>query len=153
MSKKEEKALNLLFHSETYPGMVRKEASDIKLILWRNNTLGEYITWSFIETNECCILRRVIWKQRAEYNLNEPETFCADAIISKNMFTLLSDSFLKLNYDNIKVVGSKISIDGIEYGIIVQDKKFKWNDESLLSCYELSKLFKNTVTELETMFL
>jgi hypothetical protein len=69
------------------------------------------------------------------------------------MFTLLSDSFLKLNYDNIKVVGSKISIDGIEYGIIVQDKKFKWNDESLLSCYELSKLFKNTVTELETMFL
>jgi len=49
-----DKALNLLFHSEAYPGMIKKEASDIKLILWRNDTLDEYISWSFIESNECC---------------------------------------------------------------------------------------------------
>jgi len=90
-------------------------------------------------------LRRVIWKQRVAYNLNDPETFCADAIISKNMSIQLSNSFLKLMNDNIGVSKSEIFIDGIEYGIILNDKKLNWSNESQLDCLELSKLYKNTM--------
>lgn len=152
MNTKEDKALNLLFHSETYPGMIKKEASDIKLILWRNDTLDEYITWSFIESDKCCTVRRVIWKQRVAYNLNDPETFCADAIISKNISIQLSNSFLKLMDDNIGVSKSEIFIDGIEYGIILNDKKLNWSNELQPDCLELSILYRNTIAKLEMIF-
>lgn len=151
---KENKALNLLFHSVNYPGMAKKEAKNVKLILWRNNNLKEYATWTFIETGECCIVRRVIWKQRTDYNLNEPEIFCADAIISKDMLSRINNSFERLNLDKIIIAESmkKIIIDGIECGIIFKNKNLKWDNPSQPTFYELSDLHKNTINTLEMMY-
>src|SRR5687767_14256243 len=98
-----QKALHLLFHSEAYPGMEKKEASDVKLILLRNDSLGEYTTWSFIRSNGHYTVRRTIWKQRVAYHLSEPETFCREFIIPNDIAIPLVDSFIKLIDGNIDV--------------------------------------------------
>jgi hypothetical protein len=42
----DEKALYLLFHPEVYPGLVKKNMEDRKVLLWRNHLLGDFCSWS-----------------------------------------------------------------------------------------------------------
>lgn len=125
----ENRALHLLFHSETYPGLVKRKKTDVKFILWRNDTLGDYSSWTFFEVDGLCYVRQIVWKQHSTYKLQEPDTYGSESIISKEHLNSILQTI-----SNMTGIKRQLSIDGIGFGIIYQDQ--------CLECWDKTNLEK-----------
>ena len=147
-----QKAIQLLFHPESYPGMSTRNATDIKLLLWRNNSLGDYTSWTLIQAGDRCIVRRVVWNQRSTYHLNEPETYCADALIENmQMHDILISLHTCLDKNAINE-SNQLMIDGVLRGFIYQNIKREWSQITAVNNTEIDIWHKDTTDYLESLF-
>jgi len=149
---KKQKALDLLFHPESYPGMSIRAVSEIELLLWRNNSLGEYTAWALIQSGKDCLVRRIIWNQRSTYNLNEPEIYCADAITSIEEFNRILGT-LHDSLNNVTVnAPPTITVDGVWSGVLYQKRRIEWWGQPEDNLDELSQWHDNAVVHLDALF-
>lgn len=110
-------ALKLLFNPEDYPGLRVIYDKNIILQIWKNDSLGDFCTWTLYLEGTTYVLRSVIWKQRFEYKLIKPITYAADTIICSP----LSEELINLVQKTMSIQGAEIDnilmIDGIHWGI------------------------------------
>lgn len=150
-SKNEQKALQLLFQPENYPGLVKRKSSEMELLLWSNNSLGDFTSWSLFQAEPNYSCRRVRWNQRAPYRLLEPETHAVEIILPKKIVESILIKFSEISFITHES-SSGIMIDGIEYGVIRKDKKINWNSgREAIYFMQLIEWYNSTVDLLEEL--
>lgn len=143
-------AREILFHPEVYPGMIKRDSSELIFLIWRNDTLGDYITWSlFRSDNNKHYVRRVIWKQQTLYKLKEPHTFAAEYLITQELASYVIEGFLKLNFDDLYYESSNLTIDGIESGLKTASNSVSWQNTAP---QKLAEWYEDTLDEFEKLF-
>jgi hypothetical protein len=144
---REQRALNLLFHPELYPGMPKRESSKIKIFLWENNSLGEYTTWTIFDDEGRNFIRKVRWEQRAMYRLENPETYCSETVITQEVVDKIISSFLKIKIEmrdeNVKY---NLCIDGVKRGVIFQGYEVEWDSSSAQEVNAIGNWYNEVMT-------
>ncbi len=153
-SSRELQAFNLLFYPERYPGLVKREPDNIKFLLWHNNVLGDYTSWSLFVLDTQYYVRRICWKQYTPYKLATPQTYGAENIFSKEVSTSIIEKFSSFELDNFKNKSKipLISIDSSEFGILANPYKIHWMNEPPQELVELASWHKNTIAQFEALF-
>ncbi|MBS0288133.1 MAG: hypothetical protein JSR17_12615 [Proteobacteria bacterium] len=144
-----QKVLKLLLNSQTYPGLVQRKDNEVKLTLWRNNTLGNFISWTIFEVDNQYYLRQIRWEQRNSYLLNEPNTYGADIMVSQEIMHPIMKSVANFDF-NLLAPKNGLTIDGVKYGINIKEKKVEWYDEpkgpfltNHMICLDTIRCFEN----------
>jgi hypothetical protein len=124
-----ETGLERLFHPEKYPGLLVRDLAERTILLWRNNSLGNFCSWSIFSDTSTCYLRRIIWEQYTQFKLIDPSTYGAEVIISKQLSNKILTGFynnlIEMN-DYMNRLKSALVIDGIYYGVITPTERLKW---------------------------
>lgn len=151
-------ALNKLFHPDIYPGLLKRSVSDMIFLLWKNNTLGDYISWSLFQAvSDKYYVRKIIWKQQAINKANIPVTYAAECLIPNQSVISIVNDLNQLKINNIINLQSEsygLIIDGIVSGFIYNNQKISWRDNGNEQ-HELCPVinwYQNVINYLEELF-
>lgn len=146
--KLEKLAREILFNSESYPGLVARNKDHAKLIFWQNNSLGNFISWTFFETNLEYFIRRVVWHQHSEKLALTPITYGAEKMVSSNTFKNICNVIETVKFNNYGM-DDLIAIDGVRQGIIFNGTRHSWLKET---DPKLDKVFDDIINNIEESF-
>lgn len=113
--------------------MVGRNREEIVFLLWENNMLGDYITWSLFISQKKYYLRRIIWKQRSPYKLETPEIYCQERQLPNKILNDIIGEFLSFDLASLEKINKEqkyLVIDSVEYGICLRDKRISWHHSS-----------------------
>lgn len=151
LAKINKRALQLLLYPETYPGLMVRKITDRNILLWRNNSLGNYYSWSIFNNEQEYYVRRILWKQRHNWNILGPQTYGAEALISKTHVDDILSTLNNCHFNLHEITNGTTIIDGIYCGMITSMYNVEWVcDELPNTCKELSLWYAITVSKLES---
>jgi len=145
-------AKELLFHPYKYPGIYLRNHDEIKFLLWKNNTLGDFCSWALFCSDQKYYVRRVLLKQDGLFKLKDQITFGAEAILKQELALSLIDNVSILNINNNMHIEKNIYIDGIVNGIIMKNHEIQWTENDTEMDFRISKWHTECVIEFEKLF-
>jgi hypothetical protein len=112
-------ALQLLEHSELYPGLPVHKPVRVRARLWRYPSFEPFISWTVLDVKGKFFVRRVVWEQTPT-PLPQPTTFGSEATFDAKVFSTLAQSLQALSIPPFAATPS-IGLDGTRNGIEIAD--------------------------------
>jgi hypothetical protein len=123
-----EKALALLEHPESYPGLPGHAGSRLLLRVWRYPSFTPYFAWAVIASRDVLFLRRVVWDQAARI-LPTPRTFGCEIPLQKGTFEPIMARLRTIQippFLPVPTIGLDGTSYGVEYGDFILSCKLTW---------------------------
>jgi hypothetical protein len=116
---RERRAVSLLEHPESYPGLAIRERARVKLRVWRYPSFEPFASWAVLQASGSLFVRRVLWDQ-AQMQLPEPVTYGSEAPCEEAVFGELIAKLASIALPPFVVTGG-IGLDGTRCGVAVED--------------------------------